>query len=119
MPRDGASRAFAFGKTTGRILEAFEGAGLTVLEVAPQVWRAKLGVRSEAKRTETDTKESSRRVASALWPSSASQWSTATKADHAEAALISEFARRFPEYGRRKEKAPLAKRQRRSRMFRG
>jgi hypothetical protein len=74
MPRDGAHRAFTFGATFGRICEAFEGAGLRVRLVAPAVWRAKLGVRGYAAKHALDTKESSRRVASELWPASAGQW---------------------------------------------
>lgn len=95
MPRDGAHRAFRFGETFGRICEAFEAAGLRVVLVPPVVWRAKLGVRGVAARDNLDTKESSRRVASELWPGSASQWTLKGDVDKAEAALLSEYARRF------------------------
>lgn len=97
-PGDGAHRAFRFGLVCGQIREAFEAAGHSVRFVSPAVWRAKLGVRSYAAQHALDTKTSSRRLAAELWPSSASQWAKATYDGHAEAALIAEFGRRFPNY---------------------
>jgi len=94
-PRDSAHGAFNFGMTCGRIAEAFEATGVPLAYVAPVVWRAKLGVRAHATQHQLDTKESSRRIASQLWPASAKQWALKTYDGHAEAALLSEYGRRF------------------------
>lgn len=97
-PGDGAHNAFRFGLVCGQIRECFEAAGHIVRFVSPAVWRAKLGVRSYASQHGLDTKTSSRRLAAELWPASAHQWAKKTYDGHAEAALIAEFGRRFPEY---------------------
>lgn len=94
-PRDSAHAAFNFGVTCGRIAEIFEATGIRIEYVAPVVWRAKLGVRAYAAQHGLDTKESSRHIASQLWPASAHQWKLKTYDGHAEAALLSEYGRRF------------------------
>jgi hypothetical protein len=106
LPGQSAHGAFIFGMTCGIIYQAAKATGLQVVTVTPQVWRAKLGVHGYARRYQIkDTKEASCLVADQLWPEDAYRWAksvrggkvskTRTKADHAEAALLSEYGRRF------------------------
>lgn len=99
-PTDGGSRAFNFGKHYGQLLEMIEAAGLPLIHVPANVWRAEVGATGFGRRgvaagvVYKDTKEISRAYATQLWPFDAAQWFTASKDGHAEAALIAEFARR-------------------------
>lgn len=89
----GAHRAFNFGRGVGVIEAALQICGARVVYVAPQVWRAKLGVRAAP--GDKNSKAASRRVASALFPASAADWARAKDDGLAEAALIAEYGNRF------------------------
>ena len=94
-PRDGASRAFSFGFTVGRLVEACEAAGAVVVFVPVAVWRAKLGVHAHARQTGDDTKTASRFVASAMFSADTTQWEAASHDGRAEAALIAAYAAKY------------------------
>lgn len=95
MPRDGASRAWAFGFTCGLIHEAVRRAGIPAHYAAPQSWRGCLGVYAHARKYHiSDTKQASRAVASELFPTSARLWPNAARSDLAEAALLAEYGAR-------------------------
>ena len=90
-----ASAAFNFGFSCGRIAEAIESAGIPLLMVRPQEWRAKTGVYSHSRQFPTgDTKDASRAVATALWRLDADQWIKKGDDGRCEAALMAEYGRR-------------------------
>lgn len=99
-PTDGGSRAFKFGEGVGRLREMIEAAGLPLVWVPANVWRAETGTTAFGRRgvaagvVYKDTKEISRAYASSLWPADAHQWMKTAQDGHAEAALIAEYARR-------------------------
>lgn len=82
MPGQGVSSVYAFGYSTGGIVGVLVGIGLTVHQVAPQVWKRyfKIGAGSG--------KDASRAAAKNLFPAAAGLFARVKDDGRAEAALI-------------------------------
>lgn len=79
-PQMGVTSSFSFGRSSGILLGAAGAAGLPVKEVAPNIWKPRMGCSSDKKQTVG--------VASKLLPKCAGAWKLVKHTDRAEAALI-------------------------------
>ena len=80
LPKDGPVQAFTFGYGLGLIHMACQIYDLCVVNVPPQVWKAKYGLASD--------KDKSRAMASRFFPHNAGMWSKKKDDGRAEAALL-------------------------------
>lgn len=79
-PQMGVSSSFSFGRSSGVVHGACGALALPLTEVAPSIWKARMGVTADKKQTAAQ--------ASKLLPDCAQLWKLVKHADRAEAALI-------------------------------
>lgn len=82
-PQMGVASSFSFGRSSGIVLGAAAALGLGVTEVAPSVWKPRMGCSADKKQTVEQ--------ASRLLPECTSAWKLGKHTDRAEAALIAVF----------------------------
>ena len=80
LPKDGPVQAFTFGYGLGLLHGICQVYDLTVVNVPPQVWKAKYGLTSD--------KDKSRAVASRFFPHNTDLWPRKKDDGRAEAALL-------------------------------
>ena len=80
LPKDGPVQAFTFGYGLGLLHGICQVYDLNVVNVPPQVWKAKYGLTSD--------KDKSRALASRFFPHSGNAWTLARHDGRAEAALL-------------------------------
>lgn len=79
-PQMGVSSAFSFGRSSGVIMGAAGAQALKVTEVAPNLWKPRMGCTADKKQTVAR--------ATQLLPNCARAWKLVKDADRAEAALL-------------------------------
>jgi Holliday junction resolvasome RuvABC endonuclease subunit len=79
-PQMGVTSSFSFGRSSGIILGAAGGTGTPITEVAPSVWKPRMGCSADKKQTVSQ--------ATKLIPGAAGAWKLVKHTDRAEAALI-------------------------------
>ncbi len=82
-PKEGATGAFAFGRSKGVIEGVCASAGLPVAFLTPCAWKRAVGIPPGK-----ENKDSARSVAISRWPSEAALFARKCDCDRAEAALI-------------------------------
>lgn len=90
-PKMGAKSAFTFGKNIGLIDGILLSLGIKRVYISPQVWKKEFSLIRRKFEAEGTAKKRSKDIAFQLWPKWRKQ---IRRVDHAEAALIAEFARR-------------------------
>lgn len=87
-PQMGTSSAFAFGRAAGIVLGALAAHFIAIEEVPPVTWRRAVGIKSQA------GKDTSRALASALFPRFSGQFARVKDDGRAEATLIAVYGAR-------------------------
>lgn len=79
-PQMGVTSSFSFGRSSGIILGAAGGVGLPVSEIAPSIWKPRMGCTADKVQTVS--------VATKLFPKCSAAWKLKKHTDRAEASLI-------------------------------
>lgn len=91
VPGQSAHRSFTFGRGVGELAGVCLAFGIEPVEVPPQVWKGKLGLRRAEGMTQAQNKAQSLAMARALWPEASKGLARAKDDGRAEAALIGHY----------------------------
>lgn len=91
VPGQSAHRSFTFGRSVGELVGVCLAFGITPIEIPPQVWKGKLGLRRAEGMTQAQNKAQSLVLARSIWPEEAKAFARAKDDGKAEAALIGRY----------------------------
>jgi len=91
VPGQSAHNSFKFGRSVGELVGVCLASGIVPIEIPPQVWKAKLGLRRAEGMTQSQNKAQSLALARSLWPEHVKSFARAKDDGNAEAALIGHY----------------------------